>query len=70
MAVLDAGNVAPKKPGALLYVALREFLFFTKFAESVAYDHAGIISLNQTERNKVQKEAGLRGDSSRPLRAE
>ena len=49
MPVLDAADVAPQKPGALLDVALREFLFFTKFAESVADDHAGIIPLRGLE---------------------
>ena len=49
MPVLNAGDVAPKKSGALLNVALREFLLFAKFAESVAYDHAGIIPLRESE---------------------
>ena len=51
MPVLDAGDVAPEKSSALLNIALAEFLFFSKFAESFAYDHAGIISLIHIERN-------------------
>jgi hypothetical protein len=41
--VLNARYVAPEQTSALLYVALTEFLLFPKFAESLAYDHAGII---------------------------
>ncbi len=49
MPVLNAGYVAPKKPGALFDVALAEFLLFSKFAESVADNHARIIPLGGLE---------------------
>jgi len=42
MTVLDAGDVAPQKSGAMFDVALAQFLFFTKCAEPVADDHDGI----------------------------
>jgi hypothetical protein len=53
MSIFHTRNVAPQKSGALFNVALAEFLLFAKFAESVAYNHAGIISLNRTERNSA-----------------
>jgi hypothetical protein len=49
MTVLDAGDVAPQKSGAMFDVALAKVLFFAKFAESVAYDHAGIIPPRRVE---------------------
>jgi hypothetical protein len=47
--VRNAGYVAPQKPGALLDIALAEFLFLPEFAESFADDHAGIIPAERRE---------------------
>jgi len=56
MTVLDSGDVAAEKSGALLNVALAEFLLFAKFAETVASNHSGgIIPLRRFE----GKEAGI-----------
>ena len=58
MVILDAGDVAPQKSGALFYVALTEFLLFAKFAESIADDHGGgIIALNRPEGKVGQAES-------------
>ncbi|MGC2890135.1 MAG: hypothetical protein WB627_13775 [Candidatus Acidiferrum sp.] len=43
MTILDARDVAPQQTSAMFDVALGEFLLLAKLAESVAYDHAGII---------------------------
>jgi hypothetical protein len=52
--VLDTRDVAPKQPGALFDVALAKILLFTKFAESGAYQHAGIISFYRLEGKQGQ----------------
>jgi hypothetical protein len=49
MPILDSADVAPEQARSFFNVALREFLFFSKFAESVADDHAGIIPLGRLE---------------------
>jgi len=61
VAVLDAGNVAPQKPGALFDIALGELFRVSEFSKSVAYDRAGIISFNQIERNKAQERGRSEG---------
>jgi hypothetical protein len=53
MSIFHTRNVAPQKSGALFNVALAEFLLFAKFAESVAYDHFGIIPSRRTEGKAV-----------------
>ena len=45
MTILDAGDIAPEQAGALFDVALGEFLFLTQFAEAVANNHGGIVTL-------------------------
>jgi hypothetical protein len=49
MTVLDAGDVAPQKSGAMFDVALGELLLFAKFAELVANDHDGIVASRRGE---------------------
>src|SRR5271170_247578 len=49
MAVFNAADVAPQQASALFNVALAEVLLFAKFAEPVAYYHAGIIPSNRLE---------------------
>jgi hypothetical protein len=41
MAILDSGNIAPQKAGALFDIALGEFLFLTQCAEAITDNHAG-----------------------------
>jgi hypothetical protein len=49
MAVFNVADVAPVQTRTLLNMALREFLFFTKFEEPVADQPAGIIPSNRLE---------------------
>src|SRR5436190_2465794 len=44
MTILDAGDITPKQASALFDVALGEFPFFAECAQTVAYNHSGIIS--------------------------
>jgi len=44
MTILYAGNVTTKQTGALLDVALGEFLFFAECAKAVTNNHAGIVT--------------------------
>jgi len=49
MTILDAGDIAPEQASALFNVALGEFLCLAHFAEAVAYNHTGIVSLRRME---------------------
>jgi hypothetical protein len=49
MAVLNSGNVTTKQAGAFFNVTLGELFCLAHFAEAVAYDHAGIVSLRGQE---------------------
>src|SRR5580658_5651804 len=55
--VLHARDVAPEEPCALFDVALAQFSLLTKFAESIAYDHAGIIPLRRQEGKYLSRRA-------------
>jgi hypothetical protein len=44
VAILDSGNVAPQKAGALFDIALGEFLFFAECAKAITDNHADIRS--------------------------
>lgn len=56
MPVLYARDIASKQASFLLNIALAHILLFAQFAESFAYDHAGIISPGRWE---GKNEAGL-----------
>jgi len=39
VAIFDTRDIAPEQAGAFLHITLRQFLFFSKFAEAFANNH-------------------------------